>query len=169
MSNISEGAIDLQEAACVPEHEVPPEALIESGDLLLGLSGSVGNFGIADESDPPAAVNQRVARIRTYHPILKHFLSSSLYSDQVTCGLPSTTIANVSASQLGNCLLALPPLNEQEQIEVYLHDFYVSLDELRTFTESSIELLQERRSALISAAVTGQIDVRGLVPEAAEQ
>jgi type I restriction enzyme, S subunit len=165
MSNISDGTIDLQDAVCVPEHEVPSEALIRSGDLLLGLSGSVGNFGIARKCDLPAAVNQRVALVRTNNPILKHFLGSSLFSDQVTCGLPSTTIANVSASQLGNCLLAVPPLNEQQQIEDFLYDFAGSSVELRDSAESSISLLQERRSALISAAVTGQIDVRGLATE----
>jgi type I restriction enzyme S subunit len=166
MSNISGGCIDLKDAAYVPEHEVPAEAFIRTGDLLLGLSGSVGNFGIAKEEDLPAAVNQRVALIRTSNPILKHFLGSSLFSDQVTCGLPSTTIANVSASQLGNCLLAVPPSDEQEQIEAFLLDFVSGSAELMTSIESSLSLLQERRSALISAAVTGQIDVRGLVPEA---
>jgi type I restriction enzyme S subunit len=166
MSNISGGCINLKDAACVPEHEVPAEALIRAGDLLLGLSGSVGNFGIATEDDLPAAVNQRVALIRTSHPILKHFLGSSLFSDQVTCGLPSTTIANVSASQLGNCLLAVPPSDEQEQIEAFLSDFVSGSTELMSSIEASLSLLQERRSTLISAAVTGQIDVRGLVPEA---
>ena len=165
MSNIADGSIELQDAVCVPESEVPSEALIRSGDLLLGLSGSVGNFGIAMDCDLPAAANQRVALIRTNHQILKHFLGSSLFSDQVTCGLPSTTIANVSASQLGNCLLAVPPLNEQQQIEDFLYDFAGSSVELREAAESSISLLQERRSALISAAVTGQIDVRGLSTE----
>jgi type I restriction enzyme S subunit len=167
MSNISGGTIDLQDAVFVPKHEVPPEALIRAGDLLLGLSGSVGNFGIATDGDLPAAVNQRVALIRTSNPILKHFLGSPLFSDQVTCGLPSTTIANVSASQLGNCLLALPPLNEQEHINEFLSDFESGSVGLGAAVESSISLMQERRSALISAAVTGQIDVRGLVTEEA--
>jgi type I restriction enzyme S subunit len=42
----------------------------------------------------------------------------------------------------------------------------IRLSQLAAESEKNIGLLQERRSALISAAVTGQIDVRGLVPEA---
>ena len=44
-----------------------------------------------------------------------------------------------------------------------------TLEEMSMKTRKAVELLQERRSALISAAVTGQIDVRGLAEEEAEK
>jgi type I restriction enzyme S subunit len=43
-----------------------------------------------------------------------------------------------------------------------------TLDSVASFAALQVEILQERRSALISAAVTGQIDVRGLVPDVSE-
>lgn len=57
----------------------------------------------------------------------------------------------------------VPPLDEQKQIVAHIAEERVKIDKLATATERSIGLLRERRSALIAAAVTGQIDI----PEAA--
>jgi len=56
----------------------------------------------------------------------------------------------------------LPPLEEQTEIVSFLEREVSKFDTLTTESQRAIDLLQERRTALISAAVTGQIDVRGL-------
>jgi type I restriction enzyme S subunit len=53
----------------------------------------------------------------------------------------------------------VPPINEQRAIVEYISKETAKLDALRVATELSIALIKERRSALISAAVTGQIDI----------
>ena len=55
--------------------------------------------------------------------------------------------------------LPVPPLNEQREIVAHIANETCKLDELRDATEKTAVLLKERRSALISAAVTGQIDM----------
>lgn len=62
-----------------------------------------------------------------------------------------------------NAKLVLPPLAEQRAIAAFLDRECGRLDTLITEAERAIVLLKERRAALISAAVTGKIDVRGLV------
>lgn len=57
---------------------------------------------------------------------------------------------------------ALPPLAEQTEINGYLYRETARLDSLTAEATRAIDLLKERRSALISAAVTGKIDVRGV-------
>ena len=59
----------------------------------------------------------------------------------------------------------VPPLEEQKEISKYLYEINQEGSLLEEEISGAIELLQERRSALISAAVTGQIDVRGVVPQ----
>jgi type I restriction enzyme S subunit len=54
----------------------------------------------------------------------------------------------------------IPPLEEQQQIANYLDDKTSKMDKLIEKANKSIELLKEKRTALISAAVTGKIDVR---------
>ncbi|GGG39179.1 hypothetical protein GCM10010964_28440 [Caldovatus sediminis] len=60
--------------------------------------------------------------------------------------------------------VVLPPLEEQNTILGFIEAETKKLDTLTTEAERAIALLKERRAALISAAVTGRIDVRGLVP-----
>jgi type I restriction enzyme, S subunit len=57
--------------------------------------------------------------------------------------------------------LPLPSLNEQSEIASHIENEITKLDGLVAQSERAIDLLQERRTALISAVVTGQIDVRG--------
>lgn len=64
--------------------------------------------------------------------------------------------------------IGLPPKVEQAQIVSYLDEIEADFDALSTEAQSAITLLQERRAALISAAVTGKIDVRGLVETSQE-
>ncbi len=55
----------------------------------------------------------------------------------------------------------MPPVIEQKSIVAYLDTETAKLDTLTAEAQRAIDLLKERRSALISAAVTGKIDVRG--------
>jgi type I restriction enzyme S subunit len=73
----------------------------------------------------------------------------------------------LSMEFVGNLRTVLPPPNEQREIASYLLNWTMRIDELDTEARKAISLLQERRSALISAAVTGQIDLRGLAPKEA--
>lgn len=64
--------------------------------------------------------------------------------------------------------VTVPPLIEQEEIATFLERRTSDLDRLTEAAEAAITLLQERRAALISSAVTGKIDVRDLVPQETE-
>jgi type I restriction enzyme S subunit len=66
----------------------------------------------------------------------------------------------VSWDFFGNMFLATPPLSEQQKIAQFLDHETAKIDTLIEKSNSAIELMQERRTALISAAVTGKIDVR---------
>jgi type I restriction enzyme S subunit len=63
--------------------------------------------------------------------------------------------------------LPVPPITEQQSIGCHLSTKAAKLDALIVEATHAIDLLQERRTALISAAVTGKIDVRGLATEEA--
>ena len=73
----------------------------------------------------------------------------------------ATTIDVVYTENLKNAYLTLPPTKEeQREVLQFLKDKLKEIDDLVAETRNSIELLKEHRSALISAAVTGKIDVR---------
>ncbi|MEE4462040.1 restriction endonuclease subunit S, partial [Azotobacter chroococcum] len=70
---------------------------------------------------------------------------------------------NISVPILKSLPVPIPPEQEQKEIVAFLFQETQRLDMLLTKTERSIELLKERRSALITATVTGQIDLREAV------
>ena len=73
---------------------------------------------------------------------------------------PQTTIQTVTMPQLAAIELPHPPLPEQAAIAAYLDLETAKLDALVGKVEEAVERLQEYRTALITAAVTGKIDVR---------
>lgn len=86
-------------------------------------------------------------------------LKACLASGYIEANNRTATLPSLSRDVLGSIQIPVPPLTEQRKIVQYLDEQTMKIDELITETERFIELSRERRSALITAAVTGQIDV----------
>lgn len=69
---------------------------------------------------------------------------------------------HISPEQIYNFVIPIPPVGEQQQIADFIAVQVTKFGDLTSEAERAINLLQDRRTALISAAVTGKIDVRGL-------
>lgn len=67
---------------------------------------------------------------------------------------------NLNTETLGRVRLPVPPVDEQREILDYVFEVSGKFRDLVDKASSAIELINERRTALISAAVTGKIDVR---------
>ena len=79
------------------------------------------------------------------------------------------TISHLPAEKFRQYRFAFPPIEDQQKIASVLRETYKRSSEAISYAENTITLLQERRSALISAAVTGKIDVRCWQPPASAQ
>jgi type I restriction enzyme S subunit len=101
---------------------------------------------------------------------IHYWTHTPLYRAQVqqVCAGTSSSMQNLAQDQFRAFTLALAPVREQTAIAAFLDRETAKIDALVTQSDSTISLLQERRTALISAAVTGKIDVRGLAPIPAE-
>lgn len=171
MNNLKRGVLDTSVASCVaPENCLDDFALVE-GDLLWGMSGSIGetgslgNFARIRARDLPAQLNQRVGRFRVIDNsivlgFLTYVIQTKSFYDQVLQRVTGTAQFNVSSEQVQSARIPFPPLPEQAAIAAYLDTETAKLDALVGKVEEAIERLQEYRTALITAAVTGKIDVR---------
>ena len=143
--------------------------LLSDGDVLLARSGAtVGKSFIYRESMGPSCYAGYLIRARLLPSklISQYFwlcTQSIYYWDFIAGSNIQATIQNVSGEKYANLWLAVPPIKEQQRIINFLEEACDRLDAVRVKTERSIELLKERRSALITAAVTGQIDLREAV------
>ena len=91
---------------------------------------------------------------------LGHLLFASYFIEQVIARSTGVSYPAINASELVAIPVTVPPPDEQAKIAVFLDTELAKLDTLTAEAQRAIDLLQERRTALISAAVTGQIDVR---------
>ena len=78
-------------------------------------------------------------------------------------------VGNLNVNDLRELQIALPNVDEQIRIVEFVEKESAKLSTLLAEAERAIELLQERRTALISAAVTGKIDVREFAPKATDK
>ena len=90
---------------------------------------------------------------------LLFFLLSEPFSTWAVLESNRVAMPKINREALGGIRIPLPPPNEQHAIVAHIANETSKLDELRAATERTTVLLKERRSALIAAAVTGQIDV----------
>ena len=171
MSDFSEGCVRREGCKMIDAKSVPAVSLAQTDDLLLGLSGSISNFAKVSEDDLPIAINQRVAMIRSgivETENLQWFFQSSAFAHQIGSALPATTIKNISMEQLASCKVPVAPDRECKMITDHLKERSSIYERMISYSRLGITLLLERRAALITAAVTGKIDVRGEV-DAQEQ
>jgi type I restriction enzyme S subunit len=93
---------------------------------------------------------------------------NSLLFEAQSGAFMSSTINQLTTSTLNAMEVPFPPKNERQAISEFLASQVTEVDQLIAEAVKAVALLGERRTALISAAVTGKIDVRGAAPAAAE-
>ncbi len=98
-----------------------------------------------------------------------YLFNSSNYRATMISKSKLTTMTTIDQEAISSTLIPAPPLSEQAEISVFLDREINKVDQLIGEADSVCELLKERRSALISAAVTGKIDIRGWQQPASAQ
>lgn len=146
-----------------------PWSRVLPGDILLNITGaSLGRTCLVPEEFQAANVNQHVCIIRLEDPSQRDFVALVIKSlcvkTQIEAAQNGAAREGLNFEQISKLILALPPFEDQTAIAAFLGRETAKLDALTAEARRAIELLKERRSALISAAVTGKIDVRSLSP-----
>lgn len=142
------------------------------GDLIFSRNATVGEVAQVSEDLPPFAMGQDVCLLRRLsNQSSSDFMQSVLYSNVVAEQLKNimvgSTFKRVNVEEIRALQVPVPPMGEQAQIAAFIDEERMRLDSLEGQAKCAIGLLRERRSALIAAAVTGQIDVRGAVSASA--
>ena len=141
----------------------------KNGDLLLAkVTPCFENKNMVVASDLKNGIgfgSSEIYVLRTNYKVNTQFLYYRLQEDQfMELGTGAMTgaggLKRVPSEFLNNFEFALPPLSEQIAITKYLNQYLIKNEYLMNKAQSAIQLMQERRTALISSAVTGKIDVR---------
>ena len=141
-----------------------PEIMLEAGMILIVQRGStVGKVAYVEDGLGKATINPSLIVLKNME-IEPRYLSFSLMESRiqnvVRMQTSSTAIPMISQEQVGNYYILIPLKEEQVDICAYIDNNAKAVETAINASNRSIKLLQERRTALISAAVTGKIDVR---------
>lgn len=152
--------INTELTAVYFDGDVPQEAIVENNDVLIGMDGE---FNVARWKGGKAALNQRVACVRTDSDELTTLLFYTLpFNLKVVNDLTYyTTVKHLSLEDIKKTIFALPQGEELSNIVAFLDYETARIDRLIAQQQRLIELLKEKRQAVISHAVT-----KGLNPDA---
>lgn len=163
-----------QEAVTEAEQFVTPLALkechlpiIEPPTVLVGITGQGKTRGMATTLMIRATINQHLAYIKPVETecevrfLRRVFDATYAYLRNESDGGGSTKGA-ITCEQIAELPVPVPPLEEQQAIADHIDKVLDRINRIADKATDAIERLTEYRSALITAAVTGEIDVRGV-------
>ncbi|WP_167644697.1 restriction endonuclease subunit S [Mameliella alba] len=164
--------------ALPPDLETREGLNLLQGDLLISRANTrdlVGSAAIVPVDEPNLILCDKLYRLRLDPAaLLPSFVCMQLGTRlarqeiELEATGASASMVNIGQSVISELRLPVPDIAEQEQIVHHVAEQTENLDNLTAEATRAISLLQERRSALISAAVTGKIDVRDTMIDSTE-
>ncbi|TZE82098.1 restriction endonuclease subunit S [Calorimonas adulescens] len=153
------GNLDSNEEGVFLPEEKTKGYILKTGDLLVSRSGSLGTSLYFDENkygkcSYAGYLIKFRANSKNHPKFLFYFSKSNIFYIQIQMALVSSTISNFNGNKYANMILTLPSYNEQKTIANFLDQKTTEIDGLIADKEKLIELLQEKRQAIITEAVT---------------
>ena len=162
---VKPGRLSLKGAKMTTETEYTDLAagprLPTRGDIIYSRNASLGSAAYVDIDDR-FTMGQDVCLIRSTDEdqlYLSYFLASRFAAQQVDAAVVGATFKRINVEQIKNFTVTRPPLDEQVAIARYLDRQTQLMDRATRMLTTQLALLGEYREALITAAVTGEIDV----------
>lgn len=170
--NIKDSEIDFTNVNYISleRYEESPEIMLAEGDILLTKDGStLGTVNLVRKLPKPATVNSSIAVITPKKNLNSEFLlyvlKSSYIENIIQLLKGGMGVPHLFQGDINKIYIPIPPIEEQIAIVKFLNPYTNNLEKLIALSKNQIRLLTEWRSALISAAVTGQINVSNYQPK----
>ncbi|GAA0228702.1 restriction endonuclease subunit S [Marinomonas primoryensis] len=143
--------------------------IVGEGEILISCVGTFGKIAVFPKGAEPGIINPRLikAEISQDHDpyYIRELLKSEMVFKQFELLSRGGTMGVINIAILNEILASVPPASEQSEIVDYINLQKEKFSNLIDKANNAVVLLQERRTALISAAVTGKIDVRNWTPD----
>lgn len=164
ISDINDGVVELTDSKCIYQHEEFEKFSVDSGDILIAMSGATtGKFGIYKGS-VKAYQNQRVGNLKPVSETNtdKHFVYYLLFSlkRRIEKDAYGGAQPNISGSKVEAIEIALPPLNEQHRIVAKIEELFSELDKGVENLKTAQAQLKVYRQALLKHAFEGKLTVQ---------
>lgn len=145
-----------------------PEIMVKKGDILMAQRGSLGKAALVREDIGHATINPSLVLLNSIamnEVFLYYYLVSSSCLAYIDLLNTATAVPMISQNQIENIFVPIPSGKEQKQIADYLDRKTKEIDETTIIVSTQISDLKSYKSALITEAVTGKIDLRDWKPK----
>ena len=171
-SCVNNGIFHSQQNKALPEHTKPhTQYQVKAGDLLMSrASGSINLIGsvalVPNDVQKNLLLSDKIFRIHLTKDCDARFFTMLMATPYMRTLIERAISGaegmanNITKTAILEFISAIPPLKEQIELVEYLSKKIKGFDALILKANDAIQLMQERRTALISSAVTGKIDVR---------
>lgn len=175
VANVQDGHLDLSK---VKEIEIPPSEvenyLLKPGDVLMNEGGDFDKLGrgtVWNGDISPCVHQNHVFAVRPKDPSYSEWISklteSRLHKHYFKSkSKQSTNLASISVTDIKETPVILPPEKERKRILSKVENTKSTVKSSTQYAKSMIDSLEEMRKSIITAAVTGQIDVSDVENEA---
>jgi len=163
IGDISEGIVNLKECKKMPEEYslTKKEFLLNEKEVLVAMTGAtIGKIGQVPKTNEKMLLNQRVGRIKTKHSsdYYKYVLTADFIKEQIRLIAEGAAQENISGEQIESFIIPQLDNLNQTQIASFLDTKTQNIDQTIEKDKKLIELLKEKRIALINHVVTKGLD-----------
>ena len=160
------GRIDRSLCKCLDASEVKKEYrhfLVDPGDILIAISGSIGKWAVARDENLPLVLNTSVMRFRPLHSellerqYLLSFLRSPHFTDQAWGSSTGSAQKNVGPSHIQHFTILLPPPAEQRRIVARIDSLSAKSKRARDQLDRILRLVDKYKQAILAAAFRGEL------------
>lgn len=137
---------------------------LHKGDIIFAITGElieeIGKNAVYLGDDPCLVGGDILILKHSQNPRFMNYTLNCISSqEQKSIGKSKLKVVHISASEIGNVLIAIPPIDEQEKIADYLDNFCSKIDKVIEYRKQIIEKLEEYKKSLIYEVVTGKKEV----------
>ena len=178
VENINDdGTISHDNIACVTEQMHTgflKRSVLENRDVLVSIAGTLGKTGIVRDIDLPLNTNQAVAFVRlktedVNERYIKGVIDNPITQELLLGKTKVTSIPNLTLEIIGDCLIPLAPIAEQQRIVDRIEYLFAKLDETKEKAQSVLDSFETRKAAILHKAFTGELTAKWRAEHAVEK
>lgn len=137
-------------------------SILEKGDILISIAGTLGKTGIVRDTDLPLNTNQAIAFVRLLkvgisQKYIKYSIDSPIIKKELLNKTKVTSIPNLTLEIVGNCAIPVAPLAEQQRIVDRIESLFTKLDEAKEKAQAVVDGFESRKAAILHKAFTGKL------------
>jgi len=165
IGNVQDGYISLSDPKFIKNSYKPfNKFVLQSGDILISLTGNVGRVGVINNNHLPAVINQRVARVSLksdsiiIKQFLLYFIKSSYFIKELVKAGHGAAQQNISTKDVENLEINFPPLSEQLRIVKILDEVFAKTAQVKENAEKNLQNAKDLFESYLQNVFDGSKD-----------